>query len=87
MHLKPYFQPPNTQLSNPVPYNTHITAGLSYHLAEFFTIHKISNISKYFYPLYCRWLILPIQNDAKELKMTETLAHGYSSESTVISRV
>ena len=24
----------------------------------------------------------PIQNDAKKLKMTETLAHGYSSEST-----
>ena len=25
---------------------------------------------------------LPIQNDAKKLKMTETLAHGYSSEIT-----
>ena len=30
----------------------------------------------------CWWLILPIQNDAKKLKMTETLARGYSSEST-----
>ena len=26
--------------------------------------------------------ILPIENDAKKLKTTETLAHGYSSEST-----
>ena len=27
-------------------------------------------------------VIWPIQKDAKTLKMTETLAHGYSSEST-----
>ena len=30
---------------------------------------------------YC-WLIWPIQNDAKPLKMTETLVYGYSSKST-----
>ena len=34
------------------------------------------------YLLCCCWLILPIQNDAKMLKITETLAYGYSSEST-----
>ena len=33
-------------------------------------------------PLCCWWLILPIQNDTKKLKMTETLAYGSSSEST-----
>ena len=34
--------------------------------------------------LCCRWLILPLQNDQKTLlkKMTETVARGYSSEST-----
>ena len=30
----------------------------------------------------CWWLILPIQSYAKKLKMTETLAHGYTSENT-----
>ena len=35
-----------------------------------------------FQPLCCWWLIWPIQNDAKKLKLIETLAHGYSSEST-----
>ena len=29
-----------------------------------------------------RWLISPLQNDTKIRKMTETLAHGYSSENT-----
>ena len=34
-------------------------------------------------PLCCYWLIWPIQNDAKNAeKMTETLAHEYSSESS-----
>ena len=33
-------------------------------------------------PLCCWWLIWPIENDAKIWKMTETLAHGYSFEST-----
>ena len=28
------------------------------------------------------WLILPIHDDAKNLKMIETLAYGYSFEST-----
>ena len=28
------------------------------------------------------WLIWPIQNDAKNCKITETMAYGYSSEST-----
>ena len=32
-------------------------------------------------PVCCSWLILPIQNGAKKLKMTETLAYGFSSES------
>ena len=37
----------------------------------------------YYYANLCLyWLIWPIQNDAKTPKMTETLAHGYSSEST-----
>ena len=36
---------------------------------------------KYREPLCCWWLICPIQNDANILKMTETLACGYSSES------
>ena len=35
-----------------------------------------------FLPLCWWWLIWSMQNDAKNLKMTETLAHGYSSEST-----
>ena len=41
----------------------------------------ISNIS-YIQHLCCWWLIWSIQNDAKYLKMIETLANGYSSEST-----
>ena len=30
------------------------------------------------YSARCQWLTKPIQNDAKNLKMTETLAYGYS---------
>ena len=33
-------------------------------------------------PLCWWWLIWPIHNDAKTLKIIETLAHGYSSVST-----
>ena len=32
--------------------------------------------------LYCWWLIRPIQNEAENLKLFETLAHRYSSENT-----
>ena len=35
-----------------------------------------------FNPYTAGWLIWPIQNDAKTSKITETLANGYSSEST-----
>ena len=34
------------------------------------------------YPLCCWLLIWPVQNDTKTWKMTETLAHEYSSDST-----
>ena len=46
--------------------------------------HKgTSHLVVKFQPLCCWWLIWPIHNDAKNLKrMTETLAYGYSSDST-----
>ena len=34
--------------------------------------------------LFCWWLIWPILNDAKKLKLIEALALGYSSESTLL---
>ena len=36
----------------------------------------------FFKTLCCWWIIWPIQNDAKKLKMTKTLTNGYSSKST-----
>ena len=46
-------------------------------------INKNTNKIKNNQPLCCGWLILPIQNDAKDLKMSGNPGiYGFSSEST-----
>ena len=47
------------------------------------TLKKIIHLCMIFQPLCYWWKIWPMQNDVKKTwKMTETLASGYSSDST-----